>query len=371
MRLGTFNVENLFDRAAAMNLPTWAEGKPILEDFKRLNDLIGKETYSNADKQEMHTIMGRHKGLLTQEKSKFLRLRVIRGKFKEKPRNGPIEIVANGRADWIGWFELETEPVKETAIVNTARVIREVNADVLCVVEAEDRIVLCRFNQEVIPEVGSSPYDHVMLIDGNDDRGIDVGIYTRKSCPIASIASHVEDTDAEGTIFSRDCAEYTVTTPSGGKLLVLINHFKSKGFGESAAANTKRKRQAQRVHDIYKARLQEGVDLIAVVGDLNDTPDSDPLTPLVTNGSTLLDVMAHPKFVGDGRPGTHGNGTKSGKLDYILMSPKLADTVEKAGIKRRGVWGGKNGTLFPHLPEIKSAKDAASDHAALWVELDI
>jgi hypothetical protein len=49
----------------------------------------------------------------------------------------------------------------------------------------------------------------------------------------------------------------------------------------------------------------------------------------------------------------------------------VAATVKKAGIKRRGVWGGKNGTLFPHLPEIKSAKDAASDHAALWVELDI
>jgi hypothetical protein len=55
----------------------------------------------------------------------------------------------------------------------------------------------------------------------------------------------------------------------------------------------------------------------------------------------------------------------------LLMSPKLAATVEKAGLERRGAWGGKNGTLFPHLPEIKSAKDAASDHAALWVELDI
>jgi hypothetical protein len=51
MRLGTFNVENMFDRAAAMNLPTWAEGKPILEDFKRLNNLIGIEMYSNADKR--------------------------------------------------------------------------------------------------------------------------------------------------------------------------------------------------------------------------------------------------------------------------------------------------------------------------------
>ena len=53
------------------------------------------------------------------------------------------------------------------------------------------------------------------------------------------------------------------------------------------------------------------------------------------------------------------------------MSPKLQGTIQNAGIERRGVWGGKNGTLFPHLPEIKSAKDAASDHAALWVECNI
>jgi hypothetical protein len=29
MRLATFNVENMFERAAAMNLPTWADGKQV------------------------------------------------------------------------------------------------------------------------------------------------------------------------------------------------------------------------------------------------------------------------------------------------------------------------------------------------------
>ncbi|HEV7619722.1 MAG TPA: endonuclease/exonuclease/phosphatase family protein, partial [Burkholderiaceae bacterium] len=73
----------------------------------------------------------------------------------------------------------------------------------------------------------------------------------------------------------------------------------------------------------------------------------------------------------DGRPGTHGNGTASAKLDYILMSPKLAAKVSEGGIERSGVWGGKNGTLFPHLPTIVVEKDAASDHAALWVDMEI
>ena len=81
--------------------------------------------------------------------------------------------------------------------------------------------------------------------------------------------------------------------------------------------------------------------------------------------------MKHEKFVGGGRPGTNGNGTKSGKLDYILMSPELTKKAKIGGIERRGVWGGKHGDLFPHFPEIKTAKDAASDHAALWVDLDL
>ena len=105
-----------------------------------------------------------------------------------------------------------------------------------------------------------------------------------------------------------------------------------------------------------------------MLGDLNDVPASDPLKPLVADGSTLTDVMVHALFTGDGRPGTHANGTKSGKLDYILMSPALAARVTAAGIERRGVFGGTNGTLFPHLPEIVTRVDSASDHAALFID---
>ena len=161
-----------------------------------------------------------------------------------------------------------------------------------------------------------------------------------------------------------------VSTSSGNDLVLLINHFKSKGYGAQQDNDKKRSRQAERVRDIYD-ELNKKFDFIAVIGDLNDTPDSTPLSPLTGNGSNLLDVMKHESFVNDGRPGTHGNGTKSGKLDYILMSPELAKKVNQGGIERRGVWGGKNGDLFPHFPEIKTAKDAASDHAALWVDVDI
>lgn len=31
MRIGSYNVENLFARAKALNLATWEEGRPILQ----------------------------------------------------------------------------------------------------------------------------------------------------------------------------------------------------------------------------------------------------------------------------------------------------------------------------------------------------
>ena len=37
MRIASYNVENLFDRAKAMNLESWAEGRPILDRFAELN----------------------------------------------------------------------------------------------------------------------------------------------------------------------------------------------------------------------------------------------------------------------------------------------------------------------------------------------
>src|SRR5262245_31870360 len=118
MRLATFNVENMFDRAKAMNLPTPAQGKPILEDFNRLTLLIQEPQYTPAIKSELLKIMKRHKGLLTKRESKFIRLRDIRGKLFTKPKNKPAAISAAGRGSWIGWFELVTEPIHEIATEN-------------------------------------------------------------------------------------------------------------------------------------------------------------------------------------------------------------------------------------------------------------
>jgi endonuclease/exonuclease/phosphatase family metal-dependent hydrolase len=367
MRLASFNVENMFDRAKAMNQESWAEGRPALAAHAELNRLFNKATYTAADKARILDLL-EAQGLLKQDEGTFLILRRIRGKLVHRPKNGAVTVEATGRASWVGWVDLKTEHVKVKATENCARVIKEVNADVLGVIEAEDRITLNRFNTQLLPAVGGTPYPHVMLIDGNDDRGIDVGIMTRSTYPILSIRSHIHDRDADGIIFSRDCAEYEIGLPSGDSLFVLINHFKSKGYGAQAANDAKRLRQARRVREIVDTHLAAGHKNIVVIGDLNDTPDRAPLAPLLAGSSPLKDIAQFAGIQDGGRPGTHGNCTASSKIDYILLSPNVFQKLTAAGIERRGMWGGKSGTLWPRFPEVDDEMHAGSDHAAIWAE---
>jgi len=369
MRLASFNMENIFDRAKALNQDSISAGKEILDKFVRLNTLIAKADYSAADKKAILEGLDELGVLKKDDAGEFVLLRQNRGKLLKRPQHGPVEVVAAGRGEWIGWLELKTEHVNEIATENTARVIREVNADLLGTIEVDNRVALQRFNEQLVPANNFESYPHVMVIDGNDDRGIDVGIMSR--FPIDTMRSHVDDLKNGNRIFSRDCPEYEITLPAGGTLLVLVNHFKSKGSGTQAESSARRQRQAERVREIYDGLRQAGVTHIAVIGDFNDTPDSEPLAALLGPGSSLQDVSTHQNFQSDGRPGTFGNGTKSQKIDYILLSPELFNLVQNAGVFRKGVWGGINGTLFEHFPEMKKPIHAASDHAAIFVDLNI
>ena len=174
MRIASFNVENLFDRARAFNQQTWAQGKPILTKHARINSLLNKPVYSHADKKKIMDLLLEFGLEKRDDGGEWVILRQNRGKLLKRPKAGGLEIVATGRDDWIGWVELKTEPVNELAMEHTAMVMRDVNADVMGVVEAETRIALDKFSEQLLEKVNGVPYPHVMVIDGNDDRGIDV-----------------------------------------------------------------------------------------------------------------------------------------------------------------------------------------------------
>jgi endonuclease/exonuclease/phosphatase family metal-dependent hydrolase len=369
VRIAAFNVENLFNRARALDQRTWSAGRPVLEAFQRVSTLLEEPHYSIDIKHEILRELAKL-GLRKGDTARFARLRQNRGRLVRRSRDGRVEVVAGGRADWIGWVELTTDRVDELALFNTARVLTDVRADIVGVIEAESRLALKRFADAGVVHDERPRYPHVMVVDGNDERGIDVGVMSTGDYPLVGQRSHVDDADDIGRVFSRDCAEYHFGTPAGRRIAVLVNHFKSKGYGGKLASDAIRRRQASRVADIYRDLVAGGVDHVVVVGDLNDTPESEPLAPLLT-GTDLRDISTHPGFEDGGRPGTYGYCTVRNKLDYVLLSPALFAAATGGGIARRGVWGGRRGTLWPIYETMTRAVHAGSDHAAIYADIEL
>jgi endonuclease/exonuclease/phosphatase family metal-dependent hydrolase len=368
VRIATFNVENLFDRARLLSADTWSVHREDLEAYAQLTRILQQDVYTAADKARIAELLI-ELGLGRSDEGELLRLRQNRGRLVRRPRQGGMVVEADGRGDWIGWLELRRESPTELALRHTAQVVADLAPDVLGVVEAEDRTALGRFSHDLVRPLAGWEPEHVMLVDGNDSRGIDVGLMCRGGFPIGALTSHVDDRAADGQrIFSRDCPEYEVALPGGARLVVMVNHLKSKGYGDPAASARSRRRQATRIRELYDARLAAGEELVVVLGDLNDTPDSEPLAPLLGDGGPR-DVSAHPMFDDGGWPGTYTTGRAGNKIDYVLCSPAVFEAVTAGGIHRRGVWTASG--RWAMYPTLTRPVDAASDHHAVWVDVDL
>ena len=179
------------------------------------------------------------------------------------------------------------------------------------------------------------------LVDGNDERGIDVGIMTERGFPIRSIRSHVDTEDDRGVVFSRDCPDYEVLTPDGEVLHVLVNHFKS----QSGGGGDKRRRQAEQVRRSGDELVPDQQHVI-VLGDSNEGPPTTEQPP--ANLAALFDpngplVSCHdfPGFDTGPRPGTYDDCGLRNRLDYALLSRSLQPSCRDGHLFRKGLWGSR------------------------------
>ncbi len=366
LRVATFNCENLFDRPLAMNLDDNAQGQPYLDAFHELNAIFEKPSYSADDKDRILELMGKHRLTATRPKNRYLELRKIRGQLLKR-QGDTVTVAANGRADWVGWIELKTSEIRDQAILNTARVIAAVDADIQVLCEIEDRPSLAQFHDALLAPIlattGRRAYPYILLIDGNDSRGIDVAILSRH--PILDISTHIFDVPGAPPIFSRDCAEYFVEIPRAGPpLVVMANHFTSKGSDPSGLK--RRLPQATQVKRIFDDRTAQGFTHMIVAGDLNDTPESRGLAPLTTHRD-LTDAVAQFAAAIDPsgkRLGTYETGKQ--QFDYLLMSPAVSAAARNAGIERRGHYAPRTWKAFD---TVTGERFQASDHHAVWVDL--
>ena len=364
LRVATFNVENLFTRALAMKDGMGAAGQAAIDHHAELNRIVDKVVYDAADKARLIELDRVYKfSALNTPGNTLVLLNKIRGRLFSRSQSGVVTVVASGRGSWTGWFSLRANDINWAATFNAGRVIAQTDAAIQVVVEVEDRPTLHRFNEQVLGAKFNRAFEHVMLIDGNDDRGIDVGILSRY--PIRSMKSHIDDRNANGErTFSRDCPEYFIELPSGRKLMLLPNHFKSKRGGNSQAVRDRRQAQADRAHAIAVAALAQ-TQLVLIAGDLNDTPDFAQFASLWADG--FVDVRDHPSYPTD-RPGTFDTGTAANKIDYLIMSPRLRAKLTDTGIERRGSFHPNSWTPFD---TVTSTADEASDHHLVWADFNL
>ena len=378
IRIASFNVENLFARPKAFRTNNQFN-EPILDSFNEASDLLALPNYTDANKDRIIQLfidlevyrVDANTGLIKRKRSsnpRWVWFRKNRGSFDVDRKATGIEITANGRQDWIGWLELAVEPTDERSTQITAKVINDVAPDILGIVEAEDRPSLLRFNEDLLNRY----FKHVMLVDGNDRRGIDVGIMTKQGFPIGTIRSNVDAEDGVGTIFSRDCPEYQIALPNGKIINVLVNHFKS----QSGGGGPKRRRQAKEVRNIVN-RLVANNQHVIVMGDLNEgpAPGTDRVNnfaDLYNNNSPLIDVFSLNGFNLGPRLGTFNTCSIRNRLDYIFISESLKDAFIGGEIYRQGLWGKRvsRPTNWVTYPEMQRSEEQASDHALVYIDLD-
>jgi endonuclease/exonuclease/phosphatase family metal-dependent hydrolase len=271
----------------------------------------------------------------------------------------------------------EKDPAATAKIAN--RITNAIQADVLAVQEVEHIEILKEFNRDHL----GSLYPHIVLVEGNDARLIDVAVMSK--LPIGIVVSHqtaVHPDDPGDRVFSRDLLQVEILDSSrNNKLFTLYNtHLKSHfvPFGEdpeagAEEANKLRKRQAETIARII-CKMERPNSRFVLTGDMNDPPDSEFLAPMLSvEQQELVNALANPAETRPPKPETPGQGpgpqTRSWTtrfnppgpefpqyqlFDQIWLSPSLKERFFNPTIDRRTQHGGDG-----------------SDHDPAWIDLDL
>ena len=196
--------------------------------------------------------------------------------------------------------------------------------------------------------------------------------------PIGEIRTNIFQRDGSGGLFNRDCLEVEVLVEGAGPLFVLCNHFKSKGGSPQAEKDTDLKRiaQAGAVRTLLAQRYRDEGGWkrrVIVAGDLNESNERNGANGAnldgrqtsiddLLQGIGLVDVL-RAKLPLEQRWTYEFSGRRQ-QIDYLLADDQSASKVVACGAVYSGRFtDGSNG--------IASPIDAASDHAAIWIELDL
>jgi endonuclease/exonuclease/phosphatase family metal-dependent hydrolase len=292
---------------------------------------------------------------------------------------------------------------------HTALALAAADADVLCLQEVDSHDALARFWRGYVQKVGVDRYDHFLLLEGNDPRGIDVAAVTRDIRP-AYARSHArlsparlpggrdslgrwplaaEEAQGGGRIFRRDALELEVLV--GDRRVTVFNcHFKSMSGGRDRSMG-RRQLEAAAVRALIEAKFPDpATALWAVAGDLNDyrlrisiskaagmretvrsLDEDEPsgIDPLLADGFGTDVLQRLP----EAERWTHYYASERHKtqLDYVIASPALAERLRQVEVIREGMPFRVPNLDVDRYPRVGWDRPKASDHCPVVAEFDI
>jgi endonuclease/exonuclease/phosphatase family metal-dependent hydrolase len=268
----------------------------------------------------------------------------------------PLKIV-----DWNthNYFDAKKNPATPTEIILSAAdyakkratigaEIKALNADIVVLAEIENKAILDDLNAT---ELGSA-YGQTILIEGNDSRGIDIGVLT-KLVP-DSVVSHKDDVFVKGGTngpqyhYARDCVELHFTF-NQRPLVVLGVHFKAKAAPDDPDKRLAEAQHTRKIADDLQAK-QPGVAIL-VLGDYNDTPGSPPYLAVAGAAPQLFVDSADSVQMSD-RHSYNFMGTLE-LIDHQMANPALHSMLDPTSV------------VLTHAKNVDDASKYGSDHSPL------
>ena len=265
----------------------------------------------------------------------------------------------------------------------TAQALAATRADVCALQEVENLLTLTSFHNMYLSRWSQKPYPFHVLLEGNDRRGIDVGLLSR--IKVVDKKSHADVSYADlgiappagvnhnERIFRRDCLEVDLAK-DGVRLTLYVCHFKSM-YGGRDESRKIRDGEARAVRALIERRFDNPADENWIVlGDLNDyieidgVPDHQHgLSALIADG--FASDMAQLCISEPNQRWSHHfkKLDQYTALDHILLSPRLADLNQHSSISyvRAGLpWRATRHKGY-RLSGIGWANPKASDHCPL------
>lgn len=242
----------------------------------------------------------------------------------------------------------------EASKAKVAESIKALAADVLGLQELGGPAAMEDLRQR-LKRVGSE-YPHAVQVRGADTN-IQLALFSR--FPIVASRGYTNDSfllSGQRFRVSRGFLEADIEPVPGQRVVVMVAHLKSRRTSVRADESDIRREEARLLREHIEARLKaEPSARVVVVGDLNDSKDSEAIRLLLGRGRThLVDsrpserngdtgFSPNPRWQPRTVAWTHYYGVEDSyaRLDYILLSERAAAEwlPAESGIPLIADWG--------------------------------